>query len=80
MASCFCGLGKDCIIQKRKRKDWVQEDLVFTLYELPLRRECSEEYGESRERVIYHSMALQYPGKELVYKDYSFIENNNDVK
>lgn len=50
---CPCGGGQSCIVDRRKNNDWVHEDDVFLLNNLPLRKHCFQKYYKSQIKVLF---------------------------
>ncbi len=38
--SCPCGGGQSCIVDRRRVGDWVHEDNLFKVNNLPIRKNC----------------------------------------
>ena len=56
---CKCGGGQSCIIDRRWMGDWVHEDDVFRLNNLPIRKSCIEPYTEEQNKALYNMMNIE---------------------
>ena len=45
---CPCGGGQSCIVDRRWLSDWVHEDEVFRVLNIPLRVNCAQAYTEEQ--------------------------------
>ena len=45
---CPCGGGQSCIVNRRWLCDWVHEDEVFRVLNIPLRVNCAQAYTEEQ--------------------------------
>ena len=50
--SCPCGGGQSCIVDRRELNDWVHEDTLFLENNLPLRKNCYQEYTKKQLKVL----------------------------
>jgi len=63
MFICPCNGGQTCIVDRRYLKDFVQEDMLFTRFNLPLRKHCfipyTKQQNEILKKYIYDFLHLQ---------------------
>lgn len=52
VVNCPCGRDKNCIVFKRSIKEWVQEDEVFKVNNLPLRVNCWKPYTKEQYKAM----------------------------
>jgi len=49
---CPCGGGQSCIVDRRELNDWVHEDTLFLENNLPLRKDCFQQYTKKQLKVL----------------------------
>ena len=78
---CPCGGGQSCIVDRRELNDWVHEDDLFSKNNLPLRKDCFQQYTNKQLKILNTSNCNSEGNFDFVKNNtYHSKFNNMSVK
>ena len=70
----------DCIVKRRAAGEWIKEDSLFTVKDLPIRRHCGSLYSAQQQKVVEENRRRQQgpkpPGEDIITMARSFHPRN----